>query len=1667
MKKDMKITTTSIRSTAEEPSATVISARESIDGKLGVPLDNTLLDAEFTRAGQDLIIRAQHEAPVVVNGYFRTSMENTPALLSETGKQIKAEAVHVLAGNPAANQFAGPAEGVAPIGSVEKLEGTVYVKHADGSETRLSEGDNVYQNDVIRTEDDGSIGIGFVDGSVFTLGNDARMTLDSMVYDPETGEGESSVTVIKGMFKFISGDIAANNPGDMVVETPVATIGIRGTTGGGNVVGPGQDNMFFLEPNADGTVGWFDVTTDAGTVSMNQPYMQVGIQNISAPPPPPSFTTQEALHQQFSKVINFTPAGRYQNRPESRQDGERQQQETQQQDTQGQNKPDASGEALPESSELLAPDVPQETITEPAPDAPTEEMQAGETAAEGADTEALTDNGSQTPEDVAMAGNDLFDGKPQEQIPPPTEAPTISRGDAERVQDPTKSVMEKFVSSGDVKQFISNTPITKDTGAANNRSSETHSGEPGNGHSLGQAIKEFVTQLPKSQGIDVPAIKQFFQQLHEQVRLGNLPPTAIQPDAPPVVVTPPTTTPPTTTPPPTTPPTTGGETPTTPPINGGGTGTVDPTIRALKADTVETLTGTAGNDTFATASWDNYINPSAATPNVPDIILGGAGYDKLQFLGHTTAFTPAMFNTSSSGVDALLFADPTITAMSLTLNDAMLAQTDSGTLSIFMGGIDLSTLDLSAITDETHEVALHGDNNNVTLTGGSGGTLSLHGTNMYVIGSGTGSYKIAAYEGDHTIDLGSHATSQHIALHIGSHTVTLGSGDDRVFIANGSHSVTTDDGNDSVLIDGGTGHTILLGAGENRIDVDNISSSSLVGGAGNDMFHLEDTTSVTVNGGAGNNDYDIMGAHTGLSVTGGAGEDRFHISGNGTMTLDGGFAAGVTNFYHLFDFSGTANITAYSAVSAGADRIELSKLGSTATVNLTLNTANGTGDKAELRLHGYEYDDYTVTASGTDVRIQDSTGAAVVLKGFFAGAKSYQLTTGYHDPFALATVGRDYQDIRELDATYAFSGVKLVANALTSTAGSNVITVTMAGHNFKTGDTITFNGIAAFDGLSTTDLNIAATITVIDANTFTYTALNNATSGMAGGGGTITTDFTLGLYRDIAAFTASTINGVTSQGYILGTGGNDTITAANDLHSTVIHGNDGDDTLTGAKYDILKGGRGNDTLMKLDGVTSVTMYGGDVNDYGFDIVDYSNQTNANGVDVDLGFNLQNNTSGTANFGDYLYGIEGVRGTAFADSLAGKAGAGVVNYFDGGAGDDVMSGGGSGAINLVDYRWTTIGLNISLSGTGGANVSHSEAGTDTLVRIQNIIGGSGNDSISGAGQNNVFYGNAGDDTLSGGAGIDMLIGGEGNDLLLMGAADNVRDTAVYEALNNGYDTIQEFHATAVTDATTALAQDVLDIASLVHNAGLIRMDFFDLIRENRLSLVQNGADTDVKFDLDGAGAGGLGTIATLTGVTASNLDWKHFITSHESTYIIDGSGSSTEHNDDKIIATTAGTYYGYDGDDLFERVSGSVSFDGGDGDDIFIINTASELSGDITIEGGEGLDTLLLDTATLDFSAITIGNIANIEALDLYGNAITNLDAQDVFDLTAAHHNLFVLSSKAGASLSLSGSWQMVDNTELGNIPNLPGFDNDASYTTYVSDYSGTDVYVHVNNQIAA
>lgn len=227
--------------------------------KVVLPSDFKVSKVQFDRAGPDLFIQSDTGQVHLVENYFAS--DKTPTIGFADNVVLSADIIEKLAGPIAPLQVAqqGQALSPEPIGTVETAEGGVSAIRADGTRVDLKTGDPVYQGDELVTDGSGAVGIVFADDTTFALGEDGRMILDEMVYDPAGSDGAVGLTLLSGAMSFVSGAVAKVNPDAMQITTPVATIGIRGTGGivnGGSVALVGEGNgqvgeITVIAPNGD------------------------------------------------------------------------------------------------------------------------------------------------------------------------------------------------------------------------------------------------------------------------------------------------------------------------------------------------------------------------------------------------------------------------------------------------------------------------------------------------------------------------------------------------------------------------------------------------------------------------------------------------------------------------------------------------------------------------------------------------------------------------------------------------------------------------------------------------------------------------------------------------------------------------------------------------------------------------------------------------------------------------------------------------------------------------------------------------------------------------------------------------------------------------------------------------------------------------------------------------------------------------------------------------------------------------------------------------------------------------------------------------------------------------------------------------------------------------
>lgn len=485
-------------------------------------------------------------------------------------------------------------------------------------------------------------------------------------------------------------------------------------------------------------------------------------------------------------------------------------------------------------------------------------------------------------------------------------------------------------------------------------------------------------------------------------------------------------------------------------------------------------------------------------------------------------------------------------------------------------------------------------------------------------------------------------------------------------IVGSSGNDTIDAGNGNDLVFGNTGQDALLGGNGN---------DRLFGGSGNDIIGTLNVDDTFRNSGAGDNGGDtIYGDGFDTYYNSGDAAARSYVAlGGDTATL----ANNSTDDGNDLIYGGTGNDTVY-----GDNGNNLS--GSDYGGNDTVYAGNGNdivyGEGGDDNLAGERGDDNLYGGAGHDLLV--------------GGLGADTLTGGDGDDYLF---GDDDDDSllggNGNDQLFGGAG----ADTLDGGAGNDTI-----------------DGGAGFDLISFADATGAVNVTLVQSSSDTTVS--------APGLGTDT-------YSNIEGVIGSNFN----------------------------------DALTGSSLDdILQGGAGNDTLRVTPGAD--TLDGGE----GRDSIDFTQTgiayTGATAVSVNLATHVADLNRSAAGADTTLVSIETAFGTAGDDVFVGgdsahgvnSSGLSIVESFRGNAGNDTITGGSGAFGTIADYANNTnlqaVSANLFLG-----TASDGWGGTDTLVNVDMLYGGAGNDLLVGGSSSRsatgifyeVFRGNAGNDTLDGG------------------------------------------------------------------------------------------------------------------------------------------------------------------------------------------------------------------------------------------------------------------------------------------------------------------------------
>lgn len=166
---------------------------------------------------------------------------------------------------PAPGQQAAGQPDAGEVGQVATVEGNATVTRGNGAPVPLHVGDPIFKNDTLATSAASTLGVTFDDETTFSLSANTRIVVSEYVYQQDGSANAAVFGVVVGTAAFVASKVAKT--GDMKITTPIATLGIRGTTGVVDVPpegAAGEEPRIKLYPDSDGHVGQIAVFNAQG-----------------------------------------------------------------------------------------------------------------------------------------------------------------------------------------------------------------------------------------------------------------------------------------------------------------------------------------------------------------------------------------------------------------------------------------------------------------------------------------------------------------------------------------------------------------------------------------------------------------------------------------------------------------------------------------------------------------------------------------------------------------------------------------------------------------------------------------------------------------------------------------------------------------------------------------------------------------------------------------------------------------------------------------------------------------------------------------------------------------------------------------------------------------------------------------------------------------------------------------------------------------------------------------------------------------------------------------------------------------------------------------------------------------------------------------------------------
>jgi hypothetical protein len=181
----------------------------------------------------------------------------------------------------------------AEVGTVTDFKGNAAEARRDSDKLTVEMGFGIEMLDQLITANT-RLGLTFEDGTRVEITEQSKLVIDDFVYDPNTSAGKMSMEVALGTVQMTSGLLAKTSRENVDIRTPTASITVRGTDFSMTVDEIGRSLIILLPSCPDETlnedecpVGSISVSTEAGTVMLNESYQATMVSHSGLSPADP------------------------------------------------------------------------------------------------------------------------------------------------------------------------------------------------------------------------------------------------------------------------------------------------------------------------------------------------------------------------------------------------------------------------------------------------------------------------------------------------------------------------------------------------------------------------------------------------------------------------------------------------------------------------------------------------------------------------------------------------------------------------------------------------------------------------------------------------------------------------------------------------------------------------------------------------------------------------------------------------------------------------------------------------------------------------------------------------------------------------------------------------------------------------------------------------------------------------------------------------------------------------------------------------------------------------------------------------------------------------------------------------------------------------------------